>query len=212
MHTIGLIKDNEPTKDSKDASKKSQVMARKGRDRESKDIETLTRLVKNLTTEVSELKQWKTDTFTRSYLPRQRQGRNSSGINWSAQENVWSSVFNVDQCTDPKLCSFHEEHHPENFCSDWKQVENSIYSHTLNVESDMQKQLDDKDYDKGIAFVEALSSGHVVNPYQCLQVALKTNAEKHPPRQNDHYNIRSKGAPPCSCRNEREGQTTDNEV
>jgi len=56
-------------------------MASKGRDKEENDIETLTCLVKNLTIEVSELKQHKTNTFARSYPPRQRQGSNSSGNN-----------------------------------------------------------------------------------------------------------------------------------
>ena len=70
LHTIGLIKDDEPAKDSKDVSRKSQAMASKGREKEANDIETLTHLIKNLTTEVSELKQWKTDTFARSYPPR----------------------------------------------------------------------------------------------------------------------------------------------
>lgn len=63
LHTIRVIKDDEPKKDSRYASKKSQVMASKGRNKEENDIETLTRLVKNLTTEVSELKQQKMDAF-----------------------------------------------------------------------------------------------------------------------------------------------------
>jgi len=72
LHTIGIIKDDESAKDSKDKSKKSQVMASKGRDKEENDIEGLTHLIKNLTIEVSELKQRRKDTFARRYLPRQR--------------------------------------------------------------------------------------------------------------------------------------------
>ena len=59
LHEIRVVKDDESTKDSKDASKKSQAMASNGSDMEATDIETLTRLVKNLTTEVFELKQQK---------------------------------------------------------------------------------------------------------------------------------------------------------
>ena len=47
LHTIGLNKDDELAKDSKDMSRKSQVMESKGRDNKENDIETLTRLVKN---------------------------------------------------------------------------------------------------------------------------------------------------------------------
>lgn len=47
---IGVIKDDELAKDSKDVSRKSQPMVSKGRDKEANDIETLTRLVNNLTT------------------------------------------------------------------------------------------------------------------------------------------------------------------
>lgn len=49
LHAIGVIKDDELGKDSKGASKKSQAMESKGRDKEATDIETLTRLIKNLT-------------------------------------------------------------------------------------------------------------------------------------------------------------------
>lgn len=72
LHAIGVIKDDESTKDSKDVSRKYQVMANKGRDKEAIDIETLTCLVKNLTTEVFELKQWEIETSPRIHLPRQR--------------------------------------------------------------------------------------------------------------------------------------------
>lgn len=116
--TIGLIKDDEPTKESKNVSRKSQTMVRKGRDKEENDIETLTCLVKNLITKVFELKQWKMNTFARNYPPRHRQGSKSLGNNWSTQENVHNSIFNFDQCVDLEFCLFHKEHHPENFCSD----------------------------------------------------------------------------------------------
>lgn len=56
VRAIGVIKDEEPAKDSKYASSKSQVMASKGRDKEETHVETLICLVKNLTMEVSELK------------------------------------------------------------------------------------------------------------------------------------------------------------
>ena len=67
---IGVIKDDELAKDTKYASRKSQAMASKGRDKEATDIETLTCLIKNLTTKVSELKQRKTDTSARNHSPR----------------------------------------------------------------------------------------------------------------------------------------------
>jgi len=57
LRAIGFIKDDESMKDSKDVSRKPQATVRKGRDKEATDIETLTHLVKNLATEMSELKQ-----------------------------------------------------------------------------------------------------------------------------------------------------------
>ena len=56
MRTIGVIKDDELEKGSRDASRKPQGTTSKGKDKETSDIETLTRLVKNLTIEMSELK------------------------------------------------------------------------------------------------------------------------------------------------------------
>lgn len=72
LHVIEVIRDEESTKDSKDESRKPQARVSKGRDKEEIDIENLTCLVKNLTTEVFEIKQRKTDTFASSDLPRQR--------------------------------------------------------------------------------------------------------------------------------------------
>jgi len=74
LRTIGVIKDDEPAKNSRDTNINSQEMVSKGREKEENDIENLTRLVKNLTIEVCELKQRKTDTSTSSHPPRQRQG------------------------------------------------------------------------------------------------------------------------------------------
>jgi len=53
---IGVIKDDEPVKCSKEESRKSQEMVSKRRDKEANDIETLTCLVKKVTTEVFALK------------------------------------------------------------------------------------------------------------------------------------------------------------
>ena len=52
LHAIRVIKDDEPIKDSKYVRKNSKTMSSKGRDKETNDIETLTRLMKNLKTEV----------------------------------------------------------------------------------------------------------------------------------------------------------------
>jgi len=71
-------------------------VARKDRDKEENDIETLTHLVKNLTTEVSELKQWKMDMFARNHLPRQRQGSMSSCNNHYPANCAQISMFHLD--------------------------------------------------------------------------------------------------------------------
>jgi len=56
LHAIGVIKDDEPTKESRDVSKKRQAVASKGKGKEASDIETLTRLINKLTIEDSDLK------------------------------------------------------------------------------------------------------------------------------------------------------------
>ena len=96
MQVIGVVKDDELVKDSKDASRKSQAMASKGRDKEETDIETLTRVVKKLTTKVSKLIQQKIKTFASSHPPRQRQARNSSNINQPAPKTAQISEFQVE--------------------------------------------------------------------------------------------------------------------
>ena len=97
---IKVIKDDESTKDSKFASRKPQAMASKGRDKEATDIETLTRLVKNLTTKVFELKKRKTDTFARSHLLKQRQenssSTNSSRNNWFDSKTAQKPVSQLE--------------------------------------------------------------------------------------------------------------------
>jgi len=72
LHVVRVIKDDELAKDSKDASKKSQEIGCKGRDKEATDIETLTRLVNSLSIEMSKLKQCKMHKFASSHRPRQR--------------------------------------------------------------------------------------------------------------------------------------------
>ena len=70
MRVIGVIKDDEPAKEFKDTSKKSQAMASKGRDKEATNIETFTHLVKRFSTEMFEPKQCKIDTFASSHPSR----------------------------------------------------------------------------------------------------------------------------------------------
>ena len=57
LRAIRVIKDDELAKDTKGSSRMSQVMVSKGRDKETNDNKILTRLFKNLTMEVSKLKQ-----------------------------------------------------------------------------------------------------------------------------------------------------------
>lgn len=107
LHAIGVINNDESVMDSKDASRKSQAMASKVRDKEATDIETLTCLVKNLIMEVFELKQGKTDTSASIHTPKHRHTSSSSSSNWFAPKIVQKSVFQVENCTNPKFCSFH---------------------------------------------------------------------------------------------------------
>lgn len=105
-------------------------------------------------------------------------------------------VFQLDQCADPKFCSFHKEYHPENSFSDCKRVISSVCSHILDAEGNMQEQPEDTNDDKEVVLNGTPSSRHVVDAYQCSQVILKMNIENKPQKQNDRYNLGSKGVPP----------------
>ena len=105
-------------------------------------------------------------------------------------------MFQLDQCANPKYYSFHEEFHPKNSCSYWKQVVTFVCNHTLDVNGDIQEKPKDTNDNEEVAPDEAPSSGHVVNAYQCLQVVSKTKIEKQPQKKNGRYNLRSKGDPP----------------
>lgn len=60
----------------------------------------------------------------------------------------------------------------------------------------MQNQLEYTDNDEEVAPDEPSSSRHVVNAYQCSQMMSKMKTKKYPQNKTDHYNMRSKGAPP----------------
>ena len=62
---------------------------------------------------------------------------NSSSNNRFASKNAQKPMFQLEQCADPKLCSFHEEHHLKNSFSEWKRFVGFVYIHTLDVESNM---------------------------------------------------------------------------
>lgn len=66
LRMIGVIKDDEPAKDSKYVSRNPQAILSKGKDKEASEIEALTHLVKKLTIEVFELKQQMVETSTSS--------------------------------------------------------------------------------------------------------------------------------------------------
>jgi len=70
MYTIGVIIDNQPAKDSKYMGKRSQTTVCKVNEKETSEVETLTHLLKSLTIEVAELKQWTTETTVSSKPPR----------------------------------------------------------------------------------------------------------------------------------------------
>lgn len=60
-------------------------------------------------------------------------------------------MLQLDQCIDPKYCSFHEEFHPENSCSDWKWVFTSICTHTVDVDGDIQEKPKDTNDNEEVA-------------------------------------------------------------
>lgn len=53
LHAIGVIKDDEPSKDLKDTGKRSQASDKKAKEKELGNLEILTRLIKSVTTEMA---------------------------------------------------------------------------------------------------------------------------------------------------------------
>ena len=102
----------------------------------------------------------------------------SSGNNRFSTKTAQSYVFQLEWCANPEFCSFHEYGHLENSCSDWKRVAGLVCDHAFNTNNSTQGQLRDTDDGEVVAPDEALSSGHVVNMYQCSQAAQKINIEK----------------------------------
>lgn len=72
------------------------MVASKGIDKEANDIETFTRLFKNLTKKVSKLKQHKTNTSTSSHPSRHRQGSSSSSNKWFTQKTMQEQLDDRD--------------------------------------------------------------------------------------------------------------------
>ena len=70
LHATRVISDDELAKYSKDIGKRSQASVSKAKEKEESDVESLTRLLKSLTTKVVELKQWTSETTVSSMPPR----------------------------------------------------------------------------------------------------------------------------------------------
>jgi len=109
---IGVIVDDKTTKDSKDARRRSQATMSKVKEKETSEIETLTRLLKSLMTEVAKLKQRTTET-TMSNRPSSfaRRKNVTSGSNSShPTKYVQSSnvVFQTDLILKENIYEFHK--------------------------------------------------------------------------------------------------------
>lgn len=100
LHVIGVIVDDESSKDSKGMGKRPQTIVSKAKEKEANDIESLTHLVKSLTTEVVEIKQWTSETTVNNKPSRYPEKKNvaSSNNNNQLTKFVHSSnmVLNLD--------------------------------------------------------------------------------------------------------------------
>lgn len=126
MRANGVIVDDEPAKDSKDTGRRSQTAMSKVKEKETSEIDTLTRLLKSLTTEVAELKQWITKT-TVSSIPSnfaRRKNVTSSSSSSHSAKSVQSSkvVFQTDLIAKDNFYEFHQARHSEKTCTDWNRV------------------------------------------------------------------------------------------
>lgn len=68
--TLRVVVDDEPTMDSKDMGRRSQIAVSKVKENEASEIETLTRLLNSLTIELTKLKKQMTETTVSSRPPR----------------------------------------------------------------------------------------------------------------------------------------------
>lgn len=75
LHAIGVIPNDEPTKDSKYIGKRSTSVS-KAKEKEASDIEKITCLIESLTTKMAELKKRTSESTINSRTPRYPQNKN----------------------------------------------------------------------------------------------------------------------------------------
>lgn len=117
LHAIGVITDDNESKYFKEIGRKSQPSSCKAKENDSIDIKSLTRIVKALTNEISELRRRSSEISTsRKPLKAFPFLRNNNNKNNHPSKSVESLnvVLNIESMGMDNYCSFHQEYHSEN--------------------------------------------------------------------------------------------------
>lgn len=101
LRMIGVITDDDESKDSKETSRKSEPSSSKAKEKESSDIKSLTKMVKTLTSEILEIKKRSNNTSTSNKPPKSFPfQRSNNNINNQPTKSAQSS--NVVMIIDPR--------------------------------------------------------------------------------------------------------------
>lgn len=112
MHSIGVIEDINNPKGSKEVVKNNQASSSIAKEKYSFYMEILTKSLKLLTNEVSELKRQSCEESTtrnKSFKPSLFKKNNNSQLAKSSQSS--NVVFNIEILGKDNLCTLHKEKH-----------------------------------------------------------------------------------------------------
>ena len=132
--SIGVTEDIDDPKYSKETGKKTQASSNKVKEKDSFDMESLTKYLKLLMNKVSELKRRSSEVSTtnnKSFRPSFFKKNNNSQLAKSSQSS--NVLFNIEILDMDNLCSFHQEKHSENTCRQWNHNMNTMMANMIDT-------------------------------------------------------------------------------
>lgn len=165
---IGVIIDDEPSKESKYTGKRSQASIRKAKEKEFSDLKILRHTIKSISNELEKLKQKSSETTISSKPPRfnilrraAKFGCNNNQLDKSKQSlNI---VLNVESMGMDQYCLFHQEYHLEKTCPQWNHNINSLVVYIIDTVLSDEKTDSGEEKEETATTKQTTSVGHVVN-------------------------------------------------
>lgn len=89
-------------------------------------------------------------------------------------------MLNLERLVTDSYCSFHNVHHSKRMCLDWNRMMSRMATQLSKgnvVNEQVEPNVEDEE---DFASNEALSTGHIVNVYQCSRATQNTTTKKEP--------------------------------